>query len=110
MDMTEDDSPEKAATLTNLGVSLSTRYEATGELRDLEESISLFQLANALTPDGSPTKSVQLQNLAASLRSLFVRERKTTQERLATWLVRAVPFARSTLSESFCANTDLLVI
>ena len=39
MDMTEDDSPEKAGTLTNLGVSLRARYEATGELRDLEECV-----------------------------------------------------------------------
>ena len=71
MDMTEDDSPEKAATLNNLGVSLREQYEATGELRDLEESISLVQLGNALTPDDSPTKPVQLQNLAVSLISLF---------------------------------------
>ena len=31
MDMTEDDSPEKADTLMNLGVSLNARYKATGE-------------------------------------------------------------------------------
>ena len=74
MDMTEDDSPEKADTLTNLGVSLSARYKATGELRDLEESISLFQLADALTPDDSPDKHRRLANLAASLFSLFERE------------------------------------
>ena len=48
MDMTEDDSPEKADTLNNLGVSLRARYQATGELRDLEKSISLEQLADAL--------------------------------------------------------------
>ena len=59
MDMTEDNSPERAYTLMNLGVSLGTRYEATGELRDLKEAISLKQLADALTPDDSPTKPVQ---------------------------------------------------
>ena len=74
MDMTEDDSPEKAGTLMNLGVSLNTRYEATGELRDLEESISLKQLADALTPDDSPDKYMRLLNLAVSLFSLFQRE------------------------------------
>ena len=65
MDMTEDDSPEKASTLTDLAVSLHARYEATGEPRDLEESISLRQLANALTPDDSSDK--------------YVRDRKSTR-------------------------------
>ena len=74
MDMTEDDDPEKADTLTNLAASLNARYQSMGESRDLEESIVLAQLANALTPDESPDKHKHLRSLACSLFSRFEQE------------------------------------
>ncbi|KAI0083024.1 CHAT domain-containing protein [Irpex rosettiformis] len=74
MEAAEDDNPDKAAIIDNLGVCLSARFECVGELQDLEESISLEQLANALTPDDSPDKHRRLSNLAASLKSRFERE------------------------------------
>ncbi|KAI0083510.1 CHAT domain-containing protein [Irpex rosettiformis] len=60
--------------MSNLGVCLSARFECVGEPQDLEESISLGQLANALTPDDSPDKHSRLCNLAVSLFSRFERE------------------------------------
>ncbi|KAI0083205.1 CHAT domain-containing protein [Irpex rosettiformis] len=74
MEAAEDDNPDKAEIIANLGVSLNVRFECVGELRDLEESISLKQLANALTPDDSPDKHRQLLNLGNSLFSRFERE------------------------------------
>ncbi|KAI0083142.1 CHAT domain-containing protein [Irpex rosettiformis] len=74
MEVTEDDNPDKASIIANLGASLSTRFECVGEPQDLEESISLKQLANALAPDDSPEKHSRLSNLAVSLKSRFERE------------------------------------
>ncbi|KAI0083517.1 CHAT domain-containing protein [Irpex rosettiformis] len=73
MEATEDNNPEKAAIIDNLGVSLSARSDCVGDLQDLEEAISLKQLANALTPDDSPAKHSRLSNLAISLFSRFER-------------------------------------
>ncbi|KAI0083483.1 CHAT domain-containing protein [Irpex rosettiformis] len=77
MEAAEDDNPDEAAIIANLG--------------DLEESISLKQLANALTPDDSPDKHRLLSNLAASLISRFHREGRAEdlEEANALW-TRAV--------------------
>ncbi|KAI0084237.1 CHAT domain-containing protein [Irpex rosettiformis] len=74
MGVTEDDHPEKAAIINNLGLALNTRFECAGERQDLEEAIFLWQLANALTPDDSPDKPSWLSNLAVSIISRFERE------------------------------------
>ena len=69
IEMTEDnDSLEKADTLTNLAVSLHARYGSTGDFRGLQESLSSLQLANVLTPEQSPVK---LRNLSTSLSLWF---------------------------------------
>ncbi|KAI0083507.1 CHAT domain-containing protein [Irpex rosettiformis] len=74
MEAAEDDNPDKADIITNLGVCLRARANCVGEPQDLEESISLKQLANALTPDDNPTKYSLLSNLAVSLFSRFEQE------------------------------------
>ena len=53
MDITEDDSPKKVAAIVNLAASMHARYKAMGQPRDLEEAISLGQLADTITPDES---------------------------------------------------------
>ncbi|KAI0085981.1 CHAT domain-containing protein [Irpex rosettiformis] len=87
MEAAEDDNPEKADIIANLGLSLNVRFDCVGEPQDLEESISLEQLANALTSDDSPDKHKQLSNLAASLFSRFQREGRTEdlEEAIALW-------------------------
>ncbi|KAI0083514.1 CHAT domain-containing protein [Irpex rosettiformis] len=70
----EDDNPDKANIIANLGMSLIVRFKCVGEPQDLEESISLEQVANALTPDDNPAKHSRLSNLAVSLKSRFERE------------------------------------
>ncbi|KAI0083496.1 CHAT domain-containing protein [Irpex rosettiformis] len=91
MEVTEDDNLEKVGTIANLGVCLSARFKCIGEPQDLEESISLMQLANALTPDDSPDKHQRLSNLAISLFSRFKREGRAEdlEEAIALW-TRAV--------------------
>ncbi|KAI0093498.1 CHAT domain-containing protein [Irpex rosettiformis] len=91
MEGAEDDNPDKAGIIADLGVSLSVRFECIGELQDLEESISLGQLANALTPEDSPDKHLRLSNLASSLFPRFGREGRAEdlEEAIALW-TRAV--------------------
>ncbi|KAI0083113.1 CHAT domain-containing protein [Irpex rosettiformis] len=87
MGATEDNHPEKAAIVNNLGVALSTRFKCVGERQDLEEAISLQQLANALTPDDSPDKPSRLSNLAVSIISRFEREGRAEdlEEAIGMW-------------------------
>ena len=76
MDMTEDDSPEKADTLTNLAMPLQDRYKSMGQFQDLEEAISLARRADALTSDESPNKAQRLTTLSNSILSRFEREER----------------------------------
>ncbi|KAI0085860.1 CHAT domain-containing protein [Irpex rosettiformis] len=88
MDAIEDDHPEKASVISNLGGALYARYKV-GEAKDsdLEEAISLVELADALTPDDSPDKPSLRSNLAASVLSRFElggRE-EDLEEAIAIW-------------------------
>ncbi|KAI0082994.1 CHAT domain-containing protein [Irpex rosettiformis] len=87
----EDDNPKKAAIIANLGFSLDARFKCVGDPQNLEEGISLMQLANALAPDDSPDKHLQLSNLGNSLKSRFEREGRAEdlEEAIALW-TRAV--------------------
>ncbi|KAI0083818.1 hypothetical protein BDY19DRAFT_1029974 [Irpex rosettiformis] len=87
MDVTDDDNPEKANILANLGVTLQMRFERIGESMDLEESITLKQLADALTPYDHPTKPSRLSNLAASVFTRFEREGRAEdhEEAIVLW-------------------------
>ncbi|KAI0083313.1 CHAT domain-containing protein [Irpex rosettiformis] len=74
MGATEDDNPEKADIISNLGVVLDTRFKCVGERQDLEEAVSLQHFADSLTPDDSPNKLSRLSNLAGSILLRFKRE------------------------------------
>ncbi|KAI0083816.1 CHAT domain-containing protein [Irpex rosettiformis] len=74
MNRTNDDHPEKADIVGNLGLALYARFKDVGDHHDLEEAISLQQRANTLTPDDSADKPSRLSNLAAFIDSRFELE------------------------------------
>ncbi|MDQ7030283.1 MAG: hypothetical protein Q9O62_11150 [Ardenticatenia bacterium] len=49
----------------NLGLALRTRFEALGQVADLDAAIQAFQKALALAREGSPTGHRWQANLAA---------------------------------------------
>ncbi|KAF8129595.1 CHAT domain-containing protein, partial [Boletus edulis] len=57
--------------LSNLGTSFMTRFLRLGELRDLEDAISIHRDAIVLTPHGHPHKPTMLNNLANSFKVRF---------------------------------------
>ncbi|KAJ7872575.1 CHAT domain-containing protein [Mycena leptocephala] len=65
------DHPHKPASFSNLGNSLSCRFEQSKDLGDLNESILMLQQAAELTPDGHPDKPGYLNNLSSSLWARF---------------------------------------
>ncbi|KAI0083075.1 hypothetical protein BDY19DRAFT_998884 [Irpex rosettiformis] len=74
LDRTDDDHPEEADIVGNLGLALYARFKHAGDLHDLVEAISLQQRANTLTPDDSADKPSRLSNLAAFIDSRFELE------------------------------------
>lgn len=69
--VTPDSDLEQLHILSNFGAALYTRFEQFGNHSDLEESITIRQVVNALTPEDSPDKPVMLGNLAASIMAQF---------------------------------------
>jgi tetratricopeptide (TPR) repeat protein len=59
--------------LTNLGISLRTRFNQLENIDDLDDAIARQQAAITLTPDGHPSKPRFLTNLGVSLRTRFDR-------------------------------------
>ena len=59
--------PGRSASLSNLGIRLSTRYEQLGAMEDLDEAIVLDREALNLRPQGYPDRSMSLNNLAVDL-------------------------------------------
>jgi len=51
---TPDDHPDRARWLNNLGSYLSSRFERTGVLEDLETAINCAETALEATPKGHP--------------------------------------------------------
>jgi hypothetical protein len=68
--MSEDRHPDKAEYLRNLGNSLGTRFEHTGNLSDLENAISNLQQAVQLTGDKHPNQAI-LSDLGSILGTRF---------------------------------------
>lgn len=58
----------RAAVLNNLGTALSRRYDAYGDVADLEELVRAYEEAVDATPPASPQLAVRLGNLGDALR------------------------------------------
>ena len=63
--------------LTNLGTTLQTRFERTGDLAALDEAIELCRRAVAATAPGHPDRAARLSNLGGVLHGRFVRTGST---------------------------------
>lgn len=63
--------PQHPASLSNLGVSLNTRYNQLGRTEDLEESISVAREALRPHPPHQSHHDLFVSNLAACLRDRF---------------------------------------
>ncbi|KAJ7199961.1 TPR-like protein [Mycena pura] len=71
--LTPDGHPDTPSRLSNLGNSLSRRFERLGDLSDINKSVLMFEDAVKLTPDGHPDKPSRLSNLGSSLLGRFER-------------------------------------
>ena len=71
--LTPDGHADKPIRLSNLGISLLTRFECLGEIGDIERAISNLQDAVELTPDGHADRPTRLSNLGLSMRARFER-------------------------------------
>ena len=63
--------PDRSASLNNLAVHLSTRYNQLGAMEDLNEAIVLDREALGLRPQGHPDWSASLNNHAAHLSTRY---------------------------------------
>ncbi|KAF9062535.1 CHAT domain-containing protein [Rhodocollybia butyracea] len=63
--------PNRASSLNNLGVDLWNRFQQTGHLEDLDESIQLDREALLLHPVGHLNRASSLINLGMALRNRF---------------------------------------
>ncbi|KAF7358410.1 CHAT domain-containing protein [Mycena venus] len=84
LQLTPEGHPDRSLWLNNLGYSLSSRFEIlgeinnnftpdilTGQIDDIEESVSVCREAIHLTPDSHPIKPLMLANLGNSLQLRF---------------------------------------
>ena len=55
------------------GIELHEQFERYGKIDDIEESITLFKLANDSTPIPHPEKPDRLEELGISVRARFLR-------------------------------------
>ena len=69
--MLAPDGPAKFIWLSNLGMSLHSRFEQFGDLVDLNKSVQVMEDAVLLTPHDHPYKATQLNNLGLSLQTCF---------------------------------------
>ncbi|KAH8105735.1 CHAT domain-containing protein [Phellopilus nigrolimitatus] len=71
LDLCPPGHPDHSVSLRNLGNGLFTRFERTGRMEDLEESIVLHRNALELRPSGHPHRSSSLNNLAGAVQTRF---------------------------------------
>ena len=78
-----------------------TRYQATGEIADLNRALELWQEAVAATPSGSPERPLYLSNLGIGLRERYLRtgDLADLEHALEAW-----ERARSLLQTTFVAG------
>ncbi|KAG2009728.1 mucin-like protein 1, variant 3 [Coprinopsis cinerea AmutBmut pab1-1] len=63
--------PRRHNTLAHYALALGNRFACTGQIKDLEQSISLHKEALSLCPRGHPERTVSLNNLANALSTHF---------------------------------------
>ena len=71
--MTQENDPDWAGMVNNLGVMLGIRYDRTGDVADLAEAIGVARQAVAATPDDHPDRAAFLNNLGNKLKSRYER-------------------------------------
>ncbi|KAG8754426.1 hypothetical protein FRC14_005090 [Serendipita sp. 396] len=84
VNLAEDDCPDKASLLNELGNSLVTRFERLGNLDDIDHAIENHQEAVNITPDNHSDKPDFLNDLGTSLFSRFQRLENLDDIRCAT--------------------------
>ena len=77
--------PVRATYLDNLGMALLDRYERSGAIDDVDESVRLLRLARAATPDGSTALAGVLNNLGVALWSRSAHRPADLAEALAVF-------------------------
>jgi tetratricopeptide (TPR) repeat protein len=85
------DHPSRPGCLGNLGRALGCRYDATGQVADLAEEVSVLREAVERTDEGRPERGDRLANLGSALAVLGARTRD------ARVLAEAVGFHRAAL-------------
>ncbi|NYH51398.1 copper(I)-binding protein [Nocardiopsis arvandica] len=73
VEATPDGHPDQAGRLSNLGGALQTRFEHTGAMADLNETVIVGYQAVQATPDGHPDQAGHLSNLGGALQTRFRR-------------------------------------
>ncbi|KAF5339975.1 hypothetical protein D9611_012387 [Ephemerocybe angulata] len=73
LELTPEGDPDMALRLTHLAVLIHARFERTGDLQDLAESVALTRRALELTPEGHPDMASRLTHLGASIHARFER-------------------------------------
>ena len=68
-----DEHGELPGLLSNLGNSLSSRFDKTGDMQNISDAIQHLQRAVQLTPDGDADFPLRLSNLGDALSSRFGR-------------------------------------
>ena len=63
--------PNRAVYLSKLGVALRTRFERTGDFRDLDGAVDIARQVVESTPAGHPDRAVYLSDLGVALRTRF---------------------------------------
>lgn len=66
-DLVDKDSASLPDALDNLGVAYSSRFQSTGDLSDISESISTHRRALTITPEAHPSLASHLGNMGSSL-------------------------------------------
>ncbi|KAG2135791.1 TPR-like protein [Suillus clintonianus] len=84
----------QSTSLSNLAISLQSRFKQRGVPSDLDEAIELHRAALLLRPPGHPERSASLNNLANSLRNRFQQRGVTSDLNEAIELHRAALLLR----------------
>ncbi|EJC97703.1 TPR-like protein, partial [Fomitiporia mediterranea MF3/22] len=71
LDLHLEGHPDRSASLSNLAISLRTRFGQHGQSADLDEAIEYHRAALDLRPEGHPARSASLNNLAISLHTRY---------------------------------------
>ncbi len=76
MEETVESVPDLPGRLNNLGIMLERRFERTGMMEDLEDSIRRAQQAVTITPQDHLSLAMYLNNLGNKLETQFERRLK----------------------------------